>query len=166
MPGKGRRDGRRLGEKARVHASSHNVTRVQEGGFYGWPWYYIGNFEDRPHAGERPDLAGKAIVPDVLEQAHSASLQMTFYTATNGPAAFPPEYRGDAFVALHGSWNRATRIGYKLVRIPLTNGVSSGRYERMQLSMVRCQPRRTRRRHALHFCATSITFLPERVTYI
>jgi hypothetical protein len=105
------------------------VTRVKEGGFYGWPWYYIGNFEDPRHAGERPDLAGKATVPDVLEQAHSASLQMTFYTATNGPAAFPPQYHGDAFVALHGSWNRATRTGYKLVRVPLTNGVPTGRYE-------------------------------------
>ena len=105
------------------------VTRVKEGGFYGWPWYYIGSFEDPRHAGERPDLAGKAIVPDVLEQAHSASLQMTFYTASNGPAAFPPEYHGDAFVALHGSWNRATRTGYKIVRIPLNNGVPTGRYD-------------------------------------
>ena len=105
------------------------VTRVREGGFYGWPWYYMGNFEDPRRAGERPDLAGKAIVPDVLEQAHSASLQMTFYTATNGVAAFPAEYHGDAFVALHGSWNRATRTGYKLVRIPLNNGVPTGRYD-------------------------------------
>ena len=105
------------------------VTRVKEGGFYGWPWYYMGSFEDPRHAGERPDLADKAIVPDVLEQAHSASLQMTFYTANNGPAAFPPEYQGDAFAALHGSWNRATRTGYKLVRILLNNGVPTGRYD-------------------------------------
>jgi hypothetical protein len=55
------------------------VTRVREGGYYGWPWYYMGNHEDPRHAGERPDLAGKAIVPDVPEQSHSASLQMTFY---------------------------------------------------------------------------------------
>jgi len=89
----------------------------------------MGSFQDPRHAGERPDLAGKAIVPDVLEQAHSASLQMTFYTATNGVAAFPPQYHGDAFVALHGSWNRATRTGYKLVRIPLNNGVPTGRYD-------------------------------------
>ena len=105
------------------------VTRVKEGGFYGWPWYYMGSFEDPRHAGERPDLAGKGIVPDVLEQSHSASLQMTFYTANNGPAAFPREYQGDAFAALHGSWNRATRTGYKLVRIPLNNGVPTGRYD-------------------------------------
>lgn len=105
------------------------VTRVNEGGFYGWPWFYMGNFEDPRHAGERPDLAGKATVPDVLEQAHSASLQMTFYAASNGSAAFPTEYQGDAFVALHGSWNRATRTGYKLVRIILNNGVPTRRYE-------------------------------------
>jgi glucose/arabinose dehydrogenase/cytochrome c2 len=105
------------------------VTRVTEGGFYGWPWYYIGNFQDPRHAGARPDLAGDAIVPDVLEQAHSASLQMTFYPSNNGSAAFPPQYHGDAFVALHGSWNRATRTGYKIVRIPLNNGVPTGRYD-------------------------------------
>ncbi len=105
------------------------VTRVKEGGFYGWPWYYMGNLQDPRRAGERPDLAGKALVPDVLEQAHSASLQMTFYPVNNGPAAFPSQYHGDAFVALHGSWNRATRTGYKIVRIPLNNGVPSGRYD-------------------------------------
>jgi len=105
------------------------VTHVKEGGYYGWPWYYMGNFEDPRHPGERPDLAGKAIVPDVLEQAHSASLELTFYTATKGAAAFPAEYRGDAFVALHGSWNRATRTGYKIVRVRLKNGVATGEYE-------------------------------------
>jgi len=105
------------------------VTRVTEGGFYGWPWYYMGNFQDPRRAGERPDLAGKATVPDVLEQAHSASLQMTFYPSNNGLAAFPPQYHGDAFVALHGSWNRATRTGYKVVRIPLNNGIPTGRYD-------------------------------------
>ena len=67
------------------------VTRVKEGGYYGWPWYYMGNTEDPRHAGERPDLAGVAIVPDVLFQAHSAALESVFYTATNGVAAFPAE---------------------------------------------------------------------------
>jgi hypothetical protein len=105
------------------------VTRVKEGGFYGWPWYYMGNFEDPRHAGERPDLAGKAIVPDVLEQPHSASLEMTFYTAKSGVAAFPAEYQGDAFVALHGSWNRTTRTGYKIARIRLDHGVPTGEYD-------------------------------------
>jgi glucose/arabinose dehydrogenase len=105
------------------------VTSVKEGGYYGWPWYYMGNFEDPRHAGERPDLAGKAIVPDVMEQSHSASLEMTFYTAAKGVAAFPAEYRGDAFVALHGSWNRSTRTGYKLARLRLKNGIATGEYD-------------------------------------
>jgi glucose/arabinose dehydrogenase/cytochrome c2 len=105
------------------------VTRVKEGGYYGWPWFYLGNHEDPRHAGERPDLADKAIVPDVLEASHSASLQMTFYTATSGAAAFPPDYRGDAFVALHGSWNRSIRTGYKVIRVLLKHGVPTGQYD-------------------------------------
>lgn len=105
------------------------VTRVREGGYYGWPWYYIGNHEDPRHAGERSDLAGKAIVPDVLEQSHSASLEMTFYTAKSGVAAFPADYRGDAFVALHGSWNRTIRTGYKVIRVLLNHGVPTGQYD-------------------------------------
>jgi len=105
------------------------ITRVKEGGFYGWPWYYMGNNEDPRHAGERPDLAGKAIVPDVLLQAHSASLEMTFYTATNGVAAFPAEFHGDIFAAEHGSWNRALRTGYKVVRVHLDHGVPTGEYD-------------------------------------
>jgi glucose/arabinose dehydrogenase/cytochrome c2 len=105
------------------------VTRVKEGGYYGWPWYYIGNHEDPRHAGERPDLAAKAIVPDVLEASHSASLEMTFYTTTSGMAAFPADYRGDAFVALHGSWNRSIRTGYKIIRVLLNHGVPTGQYD-------------------------------------
>ncbi|MCE0482700.1 MAG: PQQ-dependent sugar dehydrogenase [Methylacidiphilales bacterium] len=105
------------------------LTRVKEGGFYGWPWYYMGNFEDPRLVGERPDLAGQAIVPDVLLQAHSASLEMCFYTATKGPSLFPAEYRGDAFSALHGSWNRTTRTGYKVIHAKLKNGVPTGEYE-------------------------------------
>jgi glucose/arabinose dehydrogenase len=105
------------------------VTRIKEGGYYGWPWYYMGNNEDPRFAGARPDLAGKAIVPDVLEAPHSASLQMTFYTATSGLAAFPADYRGDAFVACHGSWNRGVRTGYKVIRVLLKNGVPSGQYD-------------------------------------
>ena len=81
------------------------------------------------HAGERPDLAGKGIVPDVLEASHSASLQMTFYTAVSGSAAFPADYRGDAFVALHGSWNRTIRTGYKVIRVLLNHGVPTGQYD-------------------------------------
>ena len=105
------------------------ITRVKAGGFYGWPWYYLGRHEDPRHAGERPDLAGQAIVPDVLLQSHSASLEMAFYTATTGVAAFPAEYRGDIFAALHGSWNRSSRTGYKVVRVHLDHGVPTGGYE-------------------------------------
>jgi hypothetical protein len=105
------------------------VTHVKEGGFYGWPWYYMGNHEDPRHAGERPDLAGAVIAPDVPVQAHSASLEMTFYTATEGPAVFPADYRGDIFVAFHGSWNRNNRTGSKVVRVRRTNGVATGEYD-------------------------------------
>jgi glucose/arabinose dehydrogenase len=105
------------------------VTRVRQGGFYGWPWYFIGDHEDPRHKGERPDLADKITIPDVLIQPHSAPLEMTFYDARGGPAAFPAEYRGDAFVALHGSWNRAKRTGYKVVRLHLKDGVPDGTYE-------------------------------------
>jgi glucose/arabinose dehydrogenase len=105
------------------------VTRVKAGGFYGWPWWYIGAHEDTRPKSSRPDLADKVIVPDVLIQAHSAPLGLTFYTARTGAAAFPADYRGDAFVALHGSWNRSKRTGYKLVRLKLKNGAPTGTYE-------------------------------------
>jgi glucose/arabinose dehydrogenase len=105
------------------------VTRVKEGGFYGWPWYYMGSIEDPRHSGERPDLAGHVIVPDVLLQSHSAPLEMVFYTATNGVAAFPAEYRGDAFVASHGSWNRTRRTGYKVIRVIVNHGIPTGEYD-------------------------------------
>jgi glucose/arabinose dehydrogenase len=105
------------------------ITRVKEGGFYGWPWYYLGNHEDPRHPGERPDLASQTIVPDVMLQSHSASLEMCFYTATKGVAAFPAEYRGDAFAAFHGSWNRSTRTGYKVVRVRLNHGIPTGEYD-------------------------------------
>jgi len=108
------------------------VSRIREGAFYGWPWYYIGDNQDPRHAGERPDLASKVTVPDVLIQAHSAPLGLTFYTGD----AFPEEYRGDAFATLHGSWNRSKRTGYKVVRIPMTDGVPTGEYEDFMTGMV------------------------------
>jgi glucose/arabinose dehydrogenase len=101
------------------------VTRVREGAFYGWPWYYIGDHEDPHHAGQRPDLKGNISTPDVLIEAHSASLGLTFYEGSN----FPPEYRGDAFAAEHGSWNRSKRTGYKIIRIRLKDGLPTGEYE-------------------------------------
>jgi glucose/arabinose dehydrogenase len=105
------------------------VTRVEEGGFYGWPWYYVGDNEDPRHKGARPDLADKVIVPDVLLTSHSAALNITFYTATSGASAFPKEYVGDAFAVLHGSWNREFRTGHKVVRVRMKNNVPTGEYQ-------------------------------------
>jgi len=92
------------------------VTRVREGAFYGWPWWYLGEHEEPRLKGQRPDLAGRATLPDVLLQAHSASLGMTFRA-------------GDAFAAEHGSWNRERRTGYKVIRVPTRDGVPTGEYE-------------------------------------
>jgi len=104
---------------------SDYVTHVQDGGFYGWPYSYLGSHEDPRRKGERPDLVAKAIVPDVLLQSHSAPLGLVFYTGTQ----FPADYQGDAFVALHGSWKRKTRTGYKVVRVPIRDGKATGEYE-------------------------------------
>lgn len=101
------------------------ITRVREGAFYGWPWYYVGANEDPLHRGARPDLKDKVTVPDVLIQAHSASMGMVFYEGSQ----FPPEYKGDAFAAQHGSWNRSKRTGYKVIRVPLKDGMPMGEYE-------------------------------------
>jgi glucose/arabinose dehydrogenase len=106
------------------------ATRVKAGGFYGWPWYYMGGAEDPRLKGRRPDLAGKTLTPDVPIQSHSAPLGLAFYPLKQtGPAAFPAAFRGDAFVTLHGSWNRALRTGYKVVRLKLHDGVPTGAYE-------------------------------------
>jgi glucose/arabinose dehydrogenase len=113
------------------------ITRVKQGGYYGWPWYYIGGHEEPRLKGIRPDLKDKAIVPDVLVQAHSAPLGMVVYQAPAGAKhAFPKEYEGDVFVALHGSWNRGIRTGYKVVRVFMKNGVPTGQYQDFMTGMV------------------------------
>jgi glucose/arabinose dehydrogenase len=101
------------------------VSRVKDGGFYGWPWYYIGSNWDPAHKGEHPELKDTVLVPDVLIQPHSASLDLVFYTG----GQFPAEYRNDIFVAEHGSWNRGRRTGYKVLRVPVKNGKATGEYE-------------------------------------
>jgi len=101
------------------------ATQVKPGAFYGWPWFYIGANADPRHDGARADLAGKATIPDVLIQAHSAPLGIVFYEG----GMFPADYRSDAFVALHGSWNRARRTGYKIVRLRMKDGKPTGVYE-------------------------------------
>lgn len=101
------------------------ITHVQRGGFYGWPWFYMGSNQDPRHAGKHPELMGKVLVPDVLLQPHNASLQLTFY----GGKQFPNAYSGDLFASEHGSWNRSIRTGYEVIRVPLEHGRSSGVYE-------------------------------------
>jgi glucose/arabinose dehydrogenase len=101
------------------------ITHVQEGAFYGWPWYYMGSNQDPRHPGKHPELKGKVLVPDVLLQPHNASLEMTFYNGSQ----FPAEYKGDIFAGEHGSWNKSVRTGYEVIRIPLMDGHASGIYE-------------------------------------
>jgi glucose/arabinose dehydrogenase len=101
------------------------MVRLQDGSFHGWPWYYTGDKEDPAWRGKRPDLKGQARTPDVLIQSHSAALSAAFYEH----AAFPAEYRGDAFVALHGSHSRPERTGYKVIRVRMKNGSPTGEYE-------------------------------------
>jgi len=101
------------------------ATHVTQGAFYGWPWYYLGDHQDPRHKDERADLANAITTPDVLIQAHSAPLGIAFY----GADQFPPDYKGDAFVTLHGSWNRAKRTGYKVVRLVMKDGKPTGAYE-------------------------------------
>jgi glucose/arabinose dehydrogenase len=101
------------------------ISHVEENGFYGWPWYYLGDHQDPRLAGKHPELRSKVLVPDVLLQSHSASLQMTFYDGKQ----FPPEYQGDIFASQHGSWNRSVRSGYEVVHVHLEHGKANGTYE-------------------------------------
>jgi glucose/arabinose dehydrogenase len=101
------------------------ITHVEQGGFYGWPWWYLGAHQDPRHAGKHPELASRAIVPDVLLQPHNAPLQITFYEGHQ----FPDEYRGQIFATEHGSWNRSIRTGYEVVRVPVDReGHATGEY--------------------------------------
>ncbi len=102
------------------------ITHVQQGGFYGWPWWYMGGHQDPRHEGKHPELKDKVITPDVLLQPHNASLEFTFYEGQQ----FPAEYKGDIFASEHGSWNKSSRAGYEVIRVPLhQTGHASGEYE-------------------------------------
>jgi glucose/arabinose dehydrogenase len=103
------------------------ISSVRPGGFYGWPWFYIGNHADPRHKGKHSELADRVIIPDVLVEAHSATLNLCFYIGDQ----FPAEYQGDIFAAFHGSWNRKKRTGYKIVRVPFdhSTGKALGEYE-------------------------------------
>jgi glucose/arabinose dehydrogenase len=132
------------------HLVPDYVTSIKEGGFYGWPWYYIGKHQDprlpepcangtgpNPQAPaltpalaencKREDISSRVIVPDVLVQPHMASLEMLFYPPSGN---FPEKYDADAFAAEHGSWNRAKRAGYEVIRIPMHDGhAADGSYQ-------------------------------------
>jgi glucose/arabinose dehydrogenase len=102
------------------------ITHIQDGGFYGWPWWYMGGHQDPRHPGTHPELKDKIITPDVILNPHNASLEMTFYDGNQ----FPAEYQGDIFASEHGSWNRSDRVGYELIRVPLHHtGHASGEYQ-------------------------------------
>ena len=101
------------------------ITHIQEDGFYGWPWWYMGPHQDPRLQGKHPELKSKVITPDVLLQPHIASLEMTFYEGSQ----FPAEYKGDAFAAEHGSWNKAKRAGYEVIRVPMHDNKATGEYE-------------------------------------
>ena len=101
------------------------ITRVKEGGFYGWPWFYMGANQDPRHPGEHPELKDKVLVPEVLLESHYASLCLTFYTGSS----FPKEFKNDGFASEHGSWNRSRRVGYKVIRVVTKKGVPTGEFE-------------------------------------
>ena len=101
------------------------ITHLEPGGFYGWPWFYMGGHQDPRHAGKHPELQSKVLTPDVLLQPHFASLQMAFYNGSQ----LPTRYRGWAFAAEHGSWNKAHRAGYELIALPMKDGHSTGEFE-------------------------------------
>lgn len=101
------------------------ITHVQPGGFYGWPYYYTGGNRDPRHQGKHPELQAKSIVPDVLLQPHSATLEMLFYEGSQ----FPAVYHGWAFAALHGSWNKHEHAGFEVIAVPMKDGHATGAYE-------------------------------------
>ena len=101
------------------------ATEVKDGAFYGWPFSYIGKNADPRREGERPDLVARAVPPSLLFESHSAPITLAFYDGT----LFPEPYRGGAFVALHGSWNRSLRTGYKVVHVPFRDGQPAGGYD-------------------------------------
>ena len=104
---------------------SDYMIRVQQNGFYGWPYAYIGKHPQTGFANLAPDKVEASITPDLLFQAHSSLLDLVFYDADQ----FPAEFKGNAFVALKGSWNRSVPTGYKVVRVPFKDGRPEGYYE-------------------------------------
>ena len=101
------------------------ITHLQEAGFYGWPWFYMGGHQDPRHQGKHPELQATVLTPDLLLQPHFASLEMLFYTGRS----FPTHFAERGFAAEHGSWNKASRAGYEVISFPTINGRATGEYE-------------------------------------
>ena len=101
------------------------LTSVKRNAFYGWPYAYFGKNEDPRRKGEKPDLVGKTIVPDVPLGSHTASLGLTFYTGNQ----FPEKYKNGAFIGQHGSWNHSSLVGYQVAFVPFKNGKAAGSFE-------------------------------------
>jgi glucose/arabinose dehydrogenase len=98
------------------------MTRVTDGGFYGWPWSYFGQTVDARVKPPRPDLVATALAPDYALGAHTASLGL----ASAQGASLPAAYANGMFVGQHGSWNRKPHSGYKVVFVPFANGMPAG----------------------------------------
>jgi glucose/arabinose dehydrogenase len=99
-------------------------TRIRPGGFYGWPYAYVGPHAD-PRIAEkerRPDLVDRTITPDIVLTPHCAVLDFLFYTGKQ----FPAEYRNGAFLANHGSTQGPKRVGYSITFVPFRDGKPSG----------------------------------------
>jgi glucose/arabinose dehydrogenase len=101
------------------------ITHIEENGFYGWPWFYMGQNQDPRHPGAHPELKSKVIAPDILVQPHNASLEMLFYQGKQ----FPSQFQGAIFAAEHGSWNKSQPAGYEVIMAPLKNGKATGEYQ-------------------------------------
>ena len=115
------------------------ITHVQQGGFYGWPWWYMGGNQDPRLQGKHPELKDKVITPHVLLQPHNASLEFAFYEGQQ----FPAEYKGDIFASEHGSWNKSLRAGYEVIRVPLhQSGHASGEVRGLSITRILCWPTR------------------------
>jgi glucose/arabinose dehydrogenase len=98
------------------------LTAVKQGGFYGWPYAYLGANEDPRHVGEAPGQVKKTLVPDLILGSHETPLDFLFYTGQQ----FPERFRNGCFISLHGSWNRSESVGHKIVYVPFKNGKPSG----------------------------------------
>jgi glucose/arabinose dehydrogenase len=100
-------------------------TSITPGGFYGWPYAYIGPNEDPRRKGEKPGLVAKTVAPDYPLRAHAGIIDFTFYTGKQ----FPRQYQGGAFITFHGSWTRSKRVGQSVVFVPFDKGKPSADYQ-------------------------------------